>query len=128
MFSSEVDQFLEEIIDQIVFNDKKRLLVALPESAGDIFLVTSILPNLRETYPDFDIYFACKPQFFDILKGNNNIDYLIPYNDSMNQIVLMEGYGSWPGLFDITFCPALFTQLWFHYAHNTLDKVNLNLR
>ena len=47
---------LQSFID---YNDNNRLLFCVPESAGDIFLSTSLLPSLKDNYPNFDIYFAC---------------------------------------------------------------------
>ena len=38
----------------------KRLALVLPKSIGDIFMATSLLPDLKKTYPDYNIYYICQ--------------------------------------------------------------------
>ena len=72
-------QMLQSLVD---FTDNNRILFCVPESAGDIFLSTSLLPSVKENYPNFDIYFACKREYEDILKGNPYIYkvFTVPLN------------------------------------------------
>jgi hypothetical protein len=57
MNSNEINQDLNFLASAIDSKDKKKLLFCVPESAGDIFLATSLLESLKETYYDYDIYF-----------------------------------------------------------------------
>ena len=116
---------LQSFID---YNDKKRLLFCLPESAGDIFLSTSLLPSLKENYPDFDIYFACKKQYKDILKNNPYIHKVIDYLSVMENVHIMEGVADWPPLFDISLIPSAITQRYINYHHNGIDVSRFSFR
>ena len=75
---------VKHIAGQLNSNDKKKLLFIVPESAGDIFLSTSLLPTMSKNYNEYEIYFACKSEYKDILINNpyiiisaNLIYYLI---------------------------------------------------
>ena len=104
-------------------NNKPKLLLVLPESAGDILLVTSLFRSLKtDLYPDYDIYFACRPAFQGILKNNPYIHKVIDYLPIMDNPLHMEGGGAWKGFFDICIQLHILTQLHPSYHHNTLDK------
>jgi ADP-heptose:LPS heptosyltransferase len=105
----------------------KKLLFVMPESAGDVFLCTSLLRSLRETYPNYRIYFSTKPQFQEILKNNPYIDEIIDYDQNMDNLVLMEGIGSHKGYFDICFLPHAATQRFLTYMHNGEDKIAFDI-
>lgn len=100
----------------------------MPESAGDVFLCTSLLRSLRETYPEYEIYFATKNIYFDILKGNKNIDKIIEYKPEMDNIFAMEGIAGHNGYFDICFIPHSSTQRLITYTHNGLDRIAFNFK
>ena len=116
---------LQSFID---YNDNNRLLFCVPESAGDIFLSTSLLPSLKDNYPNFDIYFACKSQYKDILKDNPYVYKVIDYLQVMENALLMEGVGEWNGLFDMSLMPTVLTQRYINYHHNGIDVNRFNLR
>lgn len=107
---------------------KSRLLLSLPESAGDIFLSTALLPSLQEAYPDYDIYYACNEQFFDILKNNPHIHKVITFNKIMKDQIWMEGTSTWPGLFDISIFIPGYTQIISNYLNNGRTNIQLQLR
>lgn len=98
----------------------KRLLIVQPQSAGDIFLVTSLLDSLRLKFSKdkWKIYFACDPKFADILFGNPNIDRVIPYHQIMDSQIAMEGHGDNLGYVDICLNPYFSTQRLLNYTHN----------
>lgn len=106
----------------------KKILFVMPGSAGDVFLCTSLLRSLRETYPNYKLYFATNPQFIDILKGNPYIDEIIDYDQRMDNLVLMEGIGEHIGYFDICFLPHAATQRFLTYMHNGEDKIAFNIK
>ena len=101
---------------------KSRLLLVLPASAGDIFLATSLLRSLSELYPEYDIYFACLPQFMNILKNNPYLHRIIPYEPIMNDAMAMEGKGQWQGVFDICLQLNTLTQIHVSYHRNGKDR------
>lgn len=100
-------------------NDRKRLLFVMKESAGDIFIATSLLKNLKELYPDTDIYFACEPKFFELLAGNPYIHKVLAYHPAMEQELAMIAHVQY------YYYPALPTQR--QLAYLTKDKIGLEL-
>lgn len=100
----------------------------MPECAGDVFLCTSLLRSLRETYTEYKIFFATKKEYFSILKNNKYIDQIIEYKQEMDNIFLMEGIGKHEGYFDICFIPHIQTQKIVTYTHNGLDRINFDLK
>jgi len=115
----------EDIIDK---DDKgKRLLISMPQSIGDIYLCTSLLKNIKETYPDYNIYFATKPEYFDILDGNPYIHKVIPYSQELDSLPTMEGQGGHEGYFEVAFLPFIGTQRILNYMHNGKDKIQFDI-
>jgi len=118
-------------IDFIELLDKDdeggRLLISMPQSIGDIYLCTSLLKNIKETYPDYNIYFATKPEYFDILDGNPYIHKVIPYSKGLDSLPSMEGQGNHKGFFEVAFLPFIGTQRMLNYMHNGKDKIQFNL-
>jgi hypothetical protein len=120
-------ELLEYIKSKTKGSDKK-ILICLPESAGDIFLSTSLLPSFREHYPDYDLYYACKQVFHPVLKDNPHLKGVLEYHPQMEDPLFIEGHGKWEGCFDILFTPAILTQRRLQYLHNGLDVVGLELK
>lgn len=116
-------------LSNIVFGDNNpKILLIVPESAGDIFLSTSLLQSLKEAYPEYSIYFACNNQFFPILKKNPYITKVIEYMPIMEHQVLMEGTADWKGFFEISIMVTVLTQRIINYLNNGKTKIMFNLR
>jgi glycosyltransferase involved in cell wall biosynthesis len=117
-----------EFSDILDKEDKsKRILFVMPESAGDVFLSTSLLPSIKKLYPDFNIYFATKPEYLNILEGNPLIHKAIVFSPFMENLLTMEGHGAYEGYFNLAYLPHFGTQKLFDYQHNGADLIELNL-
>jgi glycosyltransferase involved in cell wall biosynthesis len=117
-----------EFSDILDKNDKgKRILFVMPESAGDVFLSTSLLPSIKKLYPDFNIYFATKPEYLNILEGNPLIHKTIVFSPFMENLLTMEGHSTYEGYFNLAYLPHFGTQKLFDYQHNGADLIELNL-
>jgi glycosyltransferase involved in cell wall biosynthesis len=117
-----------EFSDVLDKNDKgRRILFVMPESAGDVFLSTSLLPSIKKLYPDFNIYFATKPEYLNILEGNPLIHKTIVFSPFMENLLTMEGHGAYEGYFNLAYLPHFGTQKLFDYQHNGADLIELNL-
>lgn len=114
--------------NQLDNTGRPRLLLCLPESAGDVFLSTSLLPSLKEAYSNYDIYYACNKDFFEILDNNPYIYKTIEYGKIMMHQILMEGTGDWPGLFEISIFISGYTQLHTNYLNNGKTNILLPLK
>jgi hypothetical protein len=122
------DPNIQHIRSQLDDTGNPRLLFIVPESAGDVFLSTSLLNNLKETYHEYDIYFACKPEFKDILKNNPHIYKILDYHIYMIHQILMEGTGEWPGLFDISIHATCLTQIHTNYLNNSHSRIAIKIK
>ena len=117
-FPSKIEDFLDK-------EDKgKRMAYVMPESAVDVFLSTSLLKSLKLKYPEYNLYFVTKPQYYHILDGNEYIHKVIPYNSQFDNATHLEGAASHEGFFEIAFTPYLITQRANNYAHNDKDRIN----
>lgn len=96
---------------------ENRILFVMPESAGDVFMATSLLPSLKKTYPEKDIYFATKSAFHPILKGNPYIHKVLEFHPAMENLPAMEGVGQHKGYFHLCFLPHIGTQRMLDYLH-----------
>lgn len=116
----------EDILDK---DDKgRRLLIVMPQSAGDVFWVTSLFESIKNLYPNYNLYFATKKEYMDILDGNPYIHKVIEYHTMMDNLLWSEGAGNHEGFFEITFLPYIGTQKILNYLHNGKDKLDFNIK
>jgi glycosyltransferase involved in cell wall biosynthesis len=116
---------LKDLLDKEI---EDRILLVMPESAGDVFMSTSLLPSIKETYPDKDIYFSTKKEYFPILNGNPYIHRILDYSPQMENLPLMEGRLNHKGYFHICFLPHIGTQRHLDYLHQgDGDKIMFDL-
>lgn len=116
---------LEEVLDSD--DEGRRIVCVMPESIGDIYLITSLFPNIKKMYPNYNLYFATKPEYFEILDGNPYVHKVIPYTRDMEKLPLLEGQGEHKGHFEIAFLPFIGTQRNLNYMHNGKDKIQFEL-
>lgn len=95
--------------------DEKRLLVVMPESAGDVIMINSLIPRLAKLYPEFRIYFATKPQFRELVEHLPEIHRVLDYLPIMDDIFAMTGRSEHRGYFDYCFLPHGSTQRFMNY-------------
>jgi glycosyltransferase involved in cell wall biosynthesis len=106
----------------------KRVLYVMPESIGDVYNSTSLFKSIKETYPNYNLYVATQPQYFEILEGNPFIYKIIPYTPQMDNLLWLEGSGEHDGYFEIAFLAHLGTQRMLNYLHNGKDKIAYELK
>ena len=100
----------------------------MPESIGDIYMSTALFDNIKKQYPEYNLYVAVKPEYFDILKGNPSIHKVIQYISQMDQLLWLEGMGDHKGYFEIAFLPFIGTQRILDYIHNGKTKIQFDLK
>jgi len=121
--SSETKQDFANLLD-----DGKRIGIVIPQSAGDILWVNSLIDNLNKLYPDYDIYVVTKSQFAPYIEDHPHVYKVLEYNPSIDvQSASLEGAGLDKGYFDIAFAPHTNTQKHINYTHNALDKTEFEL-
>ena len=55
------------------------MLLVLKESIGDVVLATALFEDIKNRYPDHDLYIATDPLYFELLEPNPFIHKVIPY-------------------------------------------------
>jgi ADP-heptose:LPS heptosyltransferase/glycosyltransferase involved in cell wall biosynthesis len=84
------------------------VIYTMPMSAGDVYISTAVIDGLvKELPPECKIYFATDMKYVDILKDNPHIHKVIPWNETMINVDLLEG------LFDLALTPNVATQYTF---------------
>lgn len=111
----------EDLLDKD--DEGKRLLYVMPESIGDVFLSTSLFKSIKEQYPEYNLYVATKPEYFEVLEGNEYIHKIIQYIPQMDNLVWLEGIGNHKGYFEIAFLPYTQTQRVLTYLHNGKTRI-----
>jgi glycosyltransferase involved in cell wall biosynthesis len=106
----------------------RRIAVVMPQSAGDVLMVNSLLSNLKELYPEYNIYFITLPQFFEIVNEHPAVHKILPYSPIFDNLLFLEGQGSHKGYFEIAFLPFVTTQKHFTYHHNGKDRTQIQLQ
>lgn len=107
---------------------EKRIIIVQPESIGDVILVSSVLPSIKEQYPDYNIYFATKPENFDVLEGNPYIFKILQYHPQMDSQPWLLGCGDHKGYFQHAFMPFASTQKFLSYLSNEPTKFAFEIK
>ena len=109
-------------------DEGRRILYVIPESIGDVYLSTALFKNIKQTYPEYNLYVATKPEYFDVIACNPHVHRVISYIPQMDNLLWLEGRGDYKGLFDIAFLAHLGTQRMLNYIHNGKTRVGLDLK
>ena len=110
-------------------DDSKKILFGMPESAGDVFLSTSLLRSMQDTYPGYNIYVATREEYVMLLDENPYVYKILLWQDCMVAQAIMMGSASWKGFFNVFFTPFINTQTeYMNYIRNGEDKIALDLR
>ena len=113
--------------------ESKKIAIVLPKSIGDVFLSTSLFPEIRKNYPDYKIYYVTNPEFFSILEGNPYIHKVLPYTYQFLDSLYLEGFSNrtdrkdHDGFFDISILLNTHTQRIPNYTRNGIDKIGIEL-
>lgn len=113
---------LEDLLD-----DGKRIAIVMPQSAGDVLWINSLMSNMKKMYPEFDLYVFTKSQFFDYIEDHPAVHKVLPYSAQIDSFSLLEGINTHKGYFDMAFLPHTNTQKTLNYTHNGLDETQFEL-
>lgn len=114
---------------------KKNILYVIPETIGDVFLSTSLFKCLNDEYPDHKLYVATKPDYHEMLLGNEYVYKVLDYDPSkMEQTDTLQGWSNRMGAkdqesyFDIVFLAHGAAQRYSTYTHNANDKLAFDIK
>jgi hypothetical protein len=124
--SENQNTFLSEMLDSLKENNNtKKIAFVQPEGAEEIIIATSLIPSIKKLYPEHDIYFFTKSEYFDIINSHPDIKKVLNYFDKMNDPLFFEGKGSSTKYFDIVYAPYLSVNS--NYFRNCEDKLQYNI-
>lgn len=114
-------------------NGKKRGLILIKESIGDILITTSLFESFHKQHPDTDLYVMVDEKYKALLDGNPYVHKTLPYIQAMEQEMLAIGAGQPPenAYFDVFYHPAVQTQRVLSYLSQPrpafdLDMIKMN--
>jgi glycosyltransferase involved in cell wall biosynthesis len=103
---------LESVLDK---EDKERVLLVLKESLGDEYIITALLPEIKNKYPLASIYIACDPKYNEVFELNPYVKKCIPWNQELENEMAMTGAGGNKGSFNYFHNIGLTTQRSLNY-------------
>jgi glycosyltransferase involved in cell wall biosynthesis len=117
---------LKDILDKE--DEGKRIAVVMPRSGGDVLMINALIDNLKNLYPEYNIYIFTEPKYFELIMHHPQVYKCLPYSEACDNLLFLEGQASHKGYFEIAFLPHTTTQKFFAYQHNGKDKIQFNLK
>jgi len=118
--------FLDEMLQSLKENkNSKRIAFVQPEGAEEIIISTSLITSIKKLYPDYDIYYFTKAEYFDLINSHPFVTKVLNYFNKMDDPLFFEGKGSNPKYFDMVFAPYL--SIHNNYFRNTQDTLQFNI-
>lgn len=119
-FSQNQRYYLTQLLEELKQSpNQKRLAIVQPEKEEEVLNCVATLSSLREKYPDYQIYFFTKSEYFDLVNSNPYVHKVLPFHPKMMNPLYLEGRGDEKKYFDIAFLP--FLSLHNNYLHNNQD-------
>jgi ribosomal protein L37AE/L43A len=118
--SQNQNSFLSEMLDSLKENkNSKKIAFIQPEGTEEIIIATSLITSIKKLYPEYDIYFFTKSEYFDLVNSHPHIKKVLNYFNKMNDPLFFEGKGSNDKYFDMVFAPYL--SIHNNYFRNAQD-------
>ena len=118
----------EKMISSLSDEDNgKRIAFVMPENEEDVIITSALLPSIKEEYPDHNIYYFTKPQYFDLVSSNKCIHKVLSYCDKMDDPLFFEGRGDEKKYFEFAYVPYLETRRFVNFTKNNKDKIQLKV-
>lgn len=108
----------ESILDK---NDKSRVLLVLKESLGDLYIISSLLPEIQNKYPESSIYIGCDPKYWDVFDNSPIPVKLLSWTPEMDSELTMTGCGGNKKFFDYYMNVGIGTQKLLNYLTNKYE-------
>ena len=118
----------EKMISSLSDEDNgKRIAFVMPENEEDVIITSALLPSIKQEYPDHNIYYFTKPQYFDLVSSNKYIHKVLSYCDKMDDPLFFEGRGDEKKYFEFAYVPYLETKRYLNFTKNNKDKIQLKV-
>ena len=124
--SENQNSFLDEMLSSLKENkDSKKIAFVQPNGVEEIIIATSLVTSIKKLYPDYDIYFFTRNEYFDLINSHPDVKKVLNYFNKMDDPLFFEGKGSNNKYFDIVFAPYL--SINNNYFRNAEDIIQYNI-
>jgi glycosyltransferase involved in cell wall biosynthesis len=124
--SENQNSFLDEMLSSLKENkDSKKIAFIQPNGVEEIIIATSLVTSIKKTYPDYDIYFFTRNEYFDLINSHPDVKKVLNYFNKMDDPLFFEGKGANNKYFDIVFAPYL--SINNNYFRNADDIIQYNI-
>ena len=118
--------FLDEMLSSLKENNNsKKIAFVQPNGVEEIIIATSLVTSIKKLYPDYDIYFFTKNEYFDLINSHPDVKKVLNYFNKMDDPLFFEGKGANNKYFDIVFAPYL--SINNNYFRNAEDIIQYNI-
>ena len=124
--SENQNSFLDEMLSSLKENkDSKKIAFIQPNGVEEIIIATSLVTSIKKNYPDYDIYFFTRNEYFDLINSHPDVKKVLNYFNKMDDPLFFEGKGANNKYFDIVFAPYL--SINNNYFRNAEDIIQYNI-
>ena len=124
--SENQNSFLDEMLSSLKENkDSKKIAFIQPNGVEEIIIATSLVTSIKKIYPNYDIYFFTRNEYFDLINSHPDVKKVLNYFNKMDDPLFFEGKGSNNKYFDIVFAPYL--SINNNYFRNAEDIIQYNI-
>jgi DNA-directed RNA polymerase subunit RPC12/RpoP len=116
----------ESVLDKD--DEGRRICVLAQGGESDVLLLNGLMENLHKQYPNYNIYFATRQEYFPLIEDSPFVHKCILYSEMLENSFILEGAGNHKGYFDLAFMPTTTTQKNICYIHNGKDKIQFDLQ
>ena len=124
--SENQNSFLDEMLSSLKENkDSKKIAFIQPSGVEEIIIATSLVTSIKKIYPNYDIYFFTRNEYFDLINSHPDVKKVLNYFNKMDDPLFFEGKGANNKYFDIVFAPYL--SINNNYFRNAEDIIQYNI-
>ena len=124
--SENQNSFLDEMLSSLKENkDSKKIAFIQPNGVEEIIIATSLVTSIKKVYPNYDIYFFTRNEYFDLINSHPDVKKVLNYFNKMDDPLFFEGKGANNKYFDIVFAPYL--SINNNYFRNAEDIIQYNI-
>ena len=117
---------LDEMLSSLKENNNlKKIAFVQPNGVEEIIIATSLVTSIKKSYPDYDIYFFTRNEYFDLINSHPDVKKVLNYFNKMDDPLFFEGKGANNKYFDIVFAPYL--SINNNYFRNAEDIIQYNI-
>lgn len=118
--------YLNDMLDSLKENiDNKKIAYVQPENPDEIIISTAMISAIKKLYPNYDIYYFTKAEYFDLVNSHPDIKKVLNYFSKMDDPLFFEGKAADKKYFDMVFAPYL--SIRNNYFRNAEDKIQYDI-